>query len=190
MNKKGQLITFDFSTSIILLIMFTIIIVSVIIFSQKLDETKYYEFELEYVFDNFENNLKYADPINNIAFISNYRIDEDKLKNFANQVTDIDSYVLGTISNSTDSSHGIGLDENAYDTCLYFRDENGFIEIEGKKALGELKNGDTCHMYFDSGDNPCENYKQATSFIKPVLLDKHNVAENKIIQMNLVVCKI
>ncbi len=186
-NKKGQLVTFDFSTSMILFIMFGIIIVTVVVFSMTFDDSAQYEFEFEYIFDNLENNLAYGEQTQN--FMSNYRINMDNLRRFVSAYGDIDDYTVGTIEHNGKKSHGIGLYAEAYDTCMYFTHNNDLIEVSGKKAFGKTKNG-ACEDFIPHSKNPCEGYEHITSFIKPVLLDKGRYDTNKIVQMNLVVCKI
>jgi hypothetical protein len=148
-------------------------------------EDKKHEFELEYMFANLENNLKY-EPVAGRDFFRDYRIDRDKLNAFALSATNIDDYVVGNIS----SAHGIGLSSDVYDVCLYFIDNDGDrIDMAGKVALGEIKGG-TCDMAIRNNQNPCEGYKQALSLFKPVLFDVGDPVNNRIVQMNLAVCKI
>lgn len=184
-NKKAQMITFDFSTSLIIFIIFIAIFIGLFLMAQKPVEKS--EFELEYVFANLENNLKY-DSVTNRDFIRNYRVNYVRLINFATDpnTADIDPYVIGNISGN---AHGIGLDEGAYDTCLYFMDnDNQIISLSGKRALGMLKGGVSCDSMIPQY-NPCEGYKRAYSIFKPVLLDLNNPDANRIILMNIVVCK-
>ena len=190
--KKAQMITFDFSSSIIIFLIFISIFIALFVLTQKSEEK--FGFETEYVFANLENNLK------NIAveeaFFSDYRVDKTRLENFASALNSIDSssinlYVIGSI----EGSHGIGLDETSYDVCLYFTDNNNqFMSIMASpeiKALGFLnKTGSSCNQeMIIEGNGPCEAYQQAISIFKPVLLDEGDYRFNRIIQMNIVMCK-
>ena len=186
--KKGQMITFDMSTTIIIFIVFIILFILLFFFAQKTEQK--HEFELEYAFANLENNLRFGPP--NQAFLKNYRVNRTKLDRFADAVPDIDTYVLGEIGNA----HGIGMDENGYDSCLYFRDIDGSrfemgintpVEVMG--ILTKFSPPRTCNDEITNDRNPCDNYKQALAMIKPVLLDEGGPQYNQIIQMNLVICK-
>ena len=121
-NKKAQMITFDLSTSLIIFIIFMAIFIGLFLMAQKPAEKP--EFELEYIFANLENNLMY-DGITNNDFIRDYRVNYVRLNNFASDIDDIDPYVLGSLS----GAHGNGLDEEAYDACMYFTDNNKRISI-------------------------------------------------------------
>lgn len=182
--KKAQMVTFDMSTTLVVFIIFIVIFIGVFFMSQRIITP--HEFELEYVFYNLENNLKFDDESR--RFITNYRVDSEKLKKFAEEVNDIDAYVIGRIN----GAHGIGMDPEGYDACLYFKDNDGsFLKLDSQKiAVGTLsKVNKPCHDVISSGENPCEEYKQATALIKPVLLDTGNPENNRIIQMNVVICK-
>ena len=185
-NKKSQVITFDLSSSLIIFIIFIAIFIGLFLLTQS-SETKQ-EFELEYMFSNLENNLKFDVPGG--AFFRDYRINKIKLDNFANYIAagSIDDYIVGEVN----GAHGIGLGVDNYDACLYFtNNSNQRISMgsSNRTALGYLsKISSTCDAII-STNNPCENYKQALSFMKPVLLDLGNPEKNSIIQMNLVVCK-
>ena len=184
--KKGQMITFDMSTTIIIFIVFIILFLLLFFFAQKTEQK--HEFELEYAFANLENNLRFG-PADQ-AFLRNYRVNRIKLNNFADNVPDIDAYVLGEI----EGAHGIGMAAEGYDSCLYFRDINGeFIGMGASdlSALGRLsKIGSTCEIEMITNNrNPCDRYKQALAMIKPVLMDESYPEINQIIQMNLVICK-
>ena len=185
-NKKAQVITFDLSSSLIVFLIFIAIFIGLFLLTQA-SETKQ-EFELEYIFSNLENNLKFDSP--NRAFFRDYRINKTKLDNFANNIGtgSVDDYVVGEVG----GAHGIGLGVDNYDACLYFTDNNQRISMGSSSwvALGNLsKIPSSCNAIISTGQSPCENYRQALSFLKPVLLDLGDPNQNRIIQMNLVVCK-
>ncbi len=187
--KKAQMITFDFSSSIIIFLIFLVIFIGLFVFSQKSEKKP--DFEVEYVFANLENNLKYGPADND--FFADYRVDRAKLENFANAIGSgsINPYVIGSVG----QSHGIGLDETSYDVCLYFTDNNNQIltitEMPEIKVLGNLtKTASSCNYEMITlGNGPCDKYKQAISLFKPVLLDENDYSNNRIIQMNIVMCK-
>ena len=181
-TKKAQMITFDLSTSLIIFIIFIAIFIGLFLMAQKPTEKP--EFELEYMFSNLENNLRY-DGVSGRDFIRDYRVNYLRLNNFASSIDDIDPYVLGSIGDA----HGIGLDEEAYDACMYFTDNNNqMISLSGKDAIGMLKGGVQCSSIIPD-DNPCDDYKKAYALFKPVLLLQGNPDQNSIILMNIVVCK-
>ncbi|KYK24399.1 hypothetical protein AYK26_06895 [Euryarchaeota archaeon SM23-78] len=191
-SKKAQIITFDLSSSIIIFLIFIAIFIGLIFLAQSIEEE--HDFELEYVFANLENNLQYDDPAQNRDFIRDYRVNKEKLNKFVLTVSDseIDEYVIG---NETALGHGIGLDKKGYDACLYFTDNDGNLlnlpyPTGSKQALGWLtKPQVSCHEEINAGKNPCERYKQALSLLKPVLFVEGGPDENRILQMNLVICK-
>jgi hypothetical protein len=201
--KKGQAISFDLSNSIIIFVIFIVIVIGSFFLLQSFDQGRSIDFELEYVFANFENNLKFDAILNpglepGRDFLINYRVNKTKLDAFATEFvstdTSIDSYVIGSIGDA----HGIGLDESGYDTCLYFIDINGQklkMGVDDDVAIGMLKIGTpdvtSCHEEIFGNDNPCDGYKSALSLFKPVLYyDDEDPNENRIISMNLVLCKI
>src|SRR4030042_2893776 len=186
--KKGQMITFDMSTTIIIFIVFIILFLLLFFFAQKTEQK--HEFELEYAFANLENNLRFGPS--DQAFLKNYRVNRVKLDNFAENVPDIDAYWLGEIG----GAHGIGMAAEGYDSCLYFRDIDGSrfemgintpVEVMG--ILNKFSPPRTCNEEITNNQNPCDNYKQPLARIKPVLLDEGGPQYNRIIQMNLVICK-
>jgi hypothetical protein len=185
-NDKAQIISFDFSTSFIVFLIFIVVFILFIFFNNNNDQQN--EFELEYVFANFENNLRH-DLVSDRDFFSNYRINKEKLDNFADSVSSIDAFVVGNIS----GTHGIGLDDDAYDVCLYLIDnDNNLISmsLSGKVAIGWLdKTGISCNDTISASRNPCEDYSQAISFFKPVLFDEGDSTKNRIVQMDIVMCK-
>jgi hypothetical protein len=196
-NKKAQIITFDFSSSIIIFMIFIIIFIGLFLLSQTVEKKQ--EFELEYMFANLENNLKFGPGNQN--FFSDYRVNKGRLDDFINAFYDksIDSYVVGNISGDMGVSHGIGLDEANYDVCLYFTDnDNRIVSIDpdtmrGTNILGWLeKPGKKCTEGI-AGGKPCDKYSQAISFFKPVLFDEGPINNpennNRILQMNILICK-
>jgi hypothetical protein len=196
-NKKAQMITFDFSSSIIIFMIFIAIFIGLFLLSQTVEKKQ--DFELEYVFANLENNLKFG-PDNQDFFID-YRVNKDKLTNFVSHIGtgSIDSYVVGNVSDVNGVSHGIGLDEANYGVCLYFTDNNNSIvplDNNGLVALGWLVTdpgsgaGIWCYNEIGAKRNPCAKFKQAISLFKPVLFDEGGADDNnRILQMNIVVCK-
>jgi hypothetical protein len=185
--KKAQIITFDFSSSIIIFLIFLVLFIGLFLFTQKSE--KKLDFEVEYVFANLENNLKYGPADSD--FFADYRVDKIKLENFATAIGpgSINQYVIGIFG----QSHGIGLDETSYDVCLYFTDNNNSILtiLPGIKVLGNLtKTASSCNYeMISAGNDPCDKYKQAISLFKPVLLDENDYNKSRIIQMNIVMCK-
>ena len=186
-TKKAQMITFDLSTSLIIFIIFIAIFIGLFLMAQKPAEKP--EFELEYIFANLEHNLIYdavADPTSNRDFIRDYRVNYLRLNNFATDIADIDPYVLGNIGDA----HGIGLDEEAYDACMYFTDnDNQILSLSGKDAVGMLRGVEDCNDKISSNQNPCDGYKKAYALFRPVLLLQGNPDQNRIILMNIVMCK-
>jgi hypothetical protein len=186
-NKKAQIITFDFSSSIIIFMIFIAIFIGLFLLSQTVEKKQ--DFELEYMFANLEHNLKFG-PANQDFFID-YKVNKAKLTNFVSAIGtgSIDSYVVGNIN----GAHGIGLDEAGYDVCLYFTDnDNSKVMIGGQQVMGWLeKPMKSCNDIIMSpgNPNPCDDYKQALSFFKPVLFDEGDSSTNRILQMNIVVCK-
>lgn len=188
--KKAQIMTFDFSSSIIIFLIFLVLFIGLFLFSQKSEKKP--DFEVEYVFANLENNLKFGSAERD--FFADYRVDRAKLENFATTIgsSSINQYVIGIVG----QSHGIGLDETSYDVCLYFTDNNnailtilsGMPEI---KVLGQLtKTASSCNYeMISAGNDPCDKYNQAISLFKPVLLDENDYNKTRIIQMNIVMCK-
>jgi len=183
--KKAQIISFDLSSSMVIFLIVLMVFIAIMAVTRPQESAT--DFEIDYVFSNIENNLNAENP--NTAFLANYRISKSNLDLFADiheLSPDIDQYVLGAVANA----HGIGVDPESHDSCMFFRDESGLIEFGSANivAIGELKGGITCNSVI-SGANPCEQYKRALSMFKPVLLDEGNVNENRIIQMNLVMCE-
>jgi len=186
--KKAQIITFDFSTSLIVFLLFIAVFIGLFLLSQGIEKKQ--EFELEYVFANLENNLQY-NATQNRDFFRDYRVNEEKLNSFASAITStgsIDEYVVGTIG----AAHGIGLDAAAYDVCLYLTDNNNqLISLGGATALGMVKSGSCASVIASvASTDPCSSYKQTISIFKPVLFDEGSPTNNnRIVQMNLVICK-
>lgn len=188
--KNAQMVTFDLVVGITLFLIFISIFISVFLFFQNKDSNVEHEFSLEYVFANLENNLENSQ--NEIYFLKDYRINLEKLENFFQFVRDfnggsIDEFTVSNVVNA----HGIGLSADAYDSCLYLTGiDGGRIEIFGAfEAVGQLKSA-SCHDKISSGQNPCDEYRQAISLFKPVLFDEENPLRNRILQMNIVLCKI
>ncbi len=188
--KKAQLISFDLGASVAIFLIFLVVFIGIFMTFQGMKTTAKFEFELSYVYDNLENNLKQN---GDTAFFSNYRVDAEKWAAFvsalpppASDPNAFDAYVLGNISNA----HGIGMSEDGFDTCLYLSNENGPITLGIITAIGSLKAGKTCNEVITDGKNPCDTYKQALSMFKPVaLITDKNTGNNEIVSMNLVLCR-
>ncbi len=186
--KKSQIISFDLTVSFFTIILFVSLVLGVVFIYQKNNMGKEKDFEMEFILQNFETNLKANQDADSedIDFLNGYRVNRTKLDNFYSNVDDdiLDLYIVSSINNS----HGIGLSEYSYDTCLYFNDIDGTVmEIAGKKFVGKLKLG-TCEENIVGGLNPCDDYNQAISFFWPILMDdeSHNA---KIVKMNILLCK-
>jgi hypothetical protein len=194
METRAQIISFDFVIGVVAITIAVLVMMGLIILMQKSAEAP--AFELEYLFANLEHNLNHAgEP--GIAFLHGHRADAARLANFVDQYnsmpgTDfLDNFVIG----NTSATHGIGLEPAGYDTCLFFTNGTSNIDMGGGKiAIGDLKPGsdpdlDYCDSAIALGKNPCANYKSAVSLFMPVLLDRGDPATNKIVQLNIVVCK-
>jgi hypothetical protein len=188
--KKGQIMTFDFSSSLIIFVIFLVIFMGLFLLSQKSEQKP--DFEVEYLFANLENNLKFGAADRD--FFADYRVDKIRLENFASAIgsASINLYVIGRVGDA----HGIGLDEASYDVCLYFTDNNNAMltilpSPSEVKVLGLLrKTGSSCNQeMIIAGNDPCDAYKQAISIFKPVLFDEKDYSKNRILQMNIVMCK-
>ncbi|MBW2970713.1 hypothetical protein KY320_00980 [Candidatus Woesearchaeota archaeon] len=189
-NLKSQLISFDFGTSIFVFILFFAIFISLILMIQEQNRRSEFDFEFEYLVSNLENNLRYGDA--NKQFLADYRVNEFKLGNFAlaaqGGTIELDEYVFGRVG----EAHGIGLSEEGYDACLYFTDKDGVMTIPGNYlALGKLEEGSaSCNEKIAAGENPCGKYSDSISLFRPLLFYTGSQSSNRIVQMNLVVCKI
>jgi hypothetical protein len=192
-NKRGQIVSFDLVTSLIIFVLFLAVFIGFFFFQQNKDLDEGEDFEVEFIFDNLENNLKLnpSGPTLPVDFFGNYRVKNSKLVNFIADIdeTKLDDYIIGNLANT----HGIGLDTSSFDTCLFFRDENGIIDLNplgtARKAIGKMKDSESCHDKLDSGENPCEGYDNAIALFKPVLFDRSDSNLNKIVQMNILLCK-
>ena len=187
--KRGQIISFDLIIAVITFIVFLGVFIGLYFVFQKQTLSYGYDFEIEYAFANLENNLRteYLATGRNIDFLNEYRIDKQKLQNFFDDFSgqSINAYAIGTILDS----HGIGLSDQTYDVCLYLTDNDGSkIRFSGLESIGRVKSG-TCNDAISSSKNPCDGYSQAVSFFKPVLFDELTPSKNRILQINLVLCK-
>lgn len=187
---RAQLLSFDFSTGTIFFLLMIALIIGIFAFNTFTSNRDEIPFELEFVLSNLENNVRFA-PVSE-RFLTNYRVDKDKLDAFAlSHSGSIDDFLIGTF----EDSHGIGISPDNYDGCLYFRDDNGPIAInqgqpEEVVALGETKSG-SCDSHIIGNQNPCsDDYSTALALFEPVLMDYHDVSENKIVQLNMVLCQI
>ena len=101
---KAQVIIFDMVVSLSVFIIFLAIFIGVFFISE--DTNIDYDFELDYVFKNLENNLKHEQIANSnsINFYKNYRINSGKLDDFVTEYdsgnVDIDEFVIGIINDS------------------------------------------------------------------------------------------
>jgi hypothetical protein len=183
-NKKSQLMTFDLSASSMLFLVFIVLLVGSFILFRSYENKQEFDFELEYIFANLENNLKFD---GRESVFHDYRVEKEALDKFASSGADLDRYILGNVG----EAHGIGMAEEAYDSCLFFTDTDGSImdmTKSGVKVLGELKSG-SCGSKIIGDQNPCEGYERALSFFKPVLYKGADQYEDRIILMNIVVCE-
>jgi hypothetical protein len=154
-----------------------------------------HDFSIEYLFLNLENNLRIdrlSNPAHDYDFLANSRVSKMELVRFAAEsalgTVNVDDFVVGNIS----GTHGIGLDPDAYDACIFFVDNDGaMLRFNGHNvAIGKLKDGSSCDNKIQSGVNPCLTYSTAVTIFIPVLLDEGSQASNRIIQMNIVLCRL
>jgi hypothetical protein len=180
--RRGQLVSFDLLAGSLLFILF-VGVLAMVLFSRTPNSSQtQFEYELVYAFDNLESNLR-SDP--SADFLVGYRVDQQKLVSFSAKYPDITDMVIGTAASS-----GIGLGADAYDTCLYFVDTDGsFLSINGASAAGKLKSN-TCDAQLKSGQSLCQGYSHAMAVFRPVLLDTGSRGSNRIIQMNVVACRL
>jgi hypothetical protein len=186
---KAQVFSMDMILGIIIFILIMAILAGIFFFGNFNKPIDTYNYEMDYLYKNLEVNVGQLN--NNMIFIQNSRINVANLYNFANEIImnrnqSIDDFVIGNIS----EARGIGLDPDAYDVCMYFTDNDRSIVMlnNGIRYLGKVDAG-TCNDVIGSGNNPCDGYESAISMFKPVLFDVGNPRSNRIIQMNLVVCK-
>lgn len=194
MKKKAQIISLDLVLAIMVFIIILVIFIAVFLYGRLTQKVETYEYELDYLYRNLEMNLKQGPETE--QFLVKSRVYKDKLSEFVtnHQYDSIDKYVIGYVS----GANGIGLDPEAYDVCMYFTDNNNnHLELGNVRYLGKIrqKTGNsyvvkTCQEVIGNQGNPCDDYKDSISLFKPVLLDEGTYEQNRIIQMNLVVCKI
>jgi hypothetical protein len=196
-SKKSQVVTFDLVVGVIV---FMIFISMFIVLAFTIPKKSWpFDFEIEYIFENLEFNLKkeYENTGYNVNFYQEYRINMTKLDYFTNNYVtkNIDNFVISNVS----GTHGIGLSKYLYDSCIYFTDNNGLnIDLDfdtsnnaETTSIGFLnKTGISCNNSFQNFKNPCEGYSQAISLMKPVLFDLNDPTKNRIIQMNILLCKL
>jgi hypothetical protein len=190
MNKRSQVLSTDLVYGVVAFMVIVIIFLGVLLYNNLTKGVDKYEFEMDYLFLNLEKNVEQLSD--DKIFISDSRVNVSKLKKFVDFYKDksIDKLVVGYIGNA----NGIGLDPAAYDTCLYFTDYNGdIIAFDGVQYLGIVKidklTERSCQEEITFKRNPCEYFNDAISLFKPVLFDEGNFNLNRIIQMNLVVCR-
>ncbi|HLG23765.1 MAG TPA: hypothetical protein VI564_02435 [Candidatus Nanoarchaeia archaeon] len=190
-QKRAQMVTFDLIIGIMIFILFIGLFVGLFFYFQNNGPDEKYDFEIEYVYANLEKNLEVyqsANPLTNFDFFRGYRINRQKLSRFYSEFKnkDVDQFVVSYVA----GAHGIGLDSGSYDSCIYITDNDlSEYQISGAAATGLVK-GSTCDEKIRLKQNPCKNYRQAISLTKPVLLDEGDVLKNRILQLNIVLCKI
>lgn len=190
-SKKGQILSLDLMSSIVLFTILVVLFVGFFVASRLFEPPRNYDFELDYVFSNMETNLN--DPSVTNDFLDDSRVDTIILDDFAQEYAgrSLDYIVLGTVG----ATRGIGLYPEGYDVCLYFTDiDDSIYDMDSTpesaiRYLGVLKSG-TCNDVFRVDENPCEGYGDVVSIFKPVLLDFGDYTKNRVVQMNVVVCKI
>jgi hypothetical protein len=183
MSRRAQVVTMDMLAGILIFLVFVGAFLSLVFLVPRDDPRSEMEFELLYVFENLQENTRLTPAL---AFYKDYRVDEDLLSNFESSVADIDPYLIGVAGNSS----GLGLSPDAYDMCLYFTDNDGStVQIKTKKALGKLRGSD-CDKEIKTNKNPCGGYERAMTVFRPVLFDTGDVQKNRILQMNVVACKV
>lgn len=186
LHRKSQIISTDLIYGLIAFILIVSIFVGIFMYSRMSKGAPDYEYELDYLFLNIEKNVEQMDE--SVIFIDGSRVDYVKLERFyqASQGKSIDDIVIEQVGNAT----GVGLDEGSYDTCLFFTDDEGRIEVGGITYVGKIRENTCEQLMTHSYANPCDSFKSAVSLFKPVLLDTHDYSSSRIIQMNLVVCKV
>ena len=187
--KKSQIVTFDLAISLIIFILFIGAFVSLYFLMQKRNSEGERDFEIEYVYANLENNLEFRQKTvgDYVDFLKNYRIDRTKLNNFFRtfKPLSVDDFVVGEVS----GSHGIGMSADNYDVCMYLTDNDGTsLVVETVNAVGHLKTG-SCNLQIATSQNPCAEYSQGISLLKPVLMDENDYTQSRILQLNIVLCK-
>jgi hypothetical protein len=190
-EKKGQILSLDLMSSIILFTLLVVLFVGFFVASRIFEAPKDYDFEIDYVFNNMNINLN--DPSINNGFLSGSRVNTLELSAFAQEYNgeSIDSIVMGTVG----ETKGIGLYPEGFDVCLYFTDidETIYDMDTGTDSniyyLGMLKSG-TCNAVLQVDDTPCEEYRDVISIFKPVLLDFGDYRKNRVVQINVVICKV
>jgi hypothetical protein len=183
--KRSQLLSFDFIVAVIAIIFVGFTIAGVLLASQRTEAKNEFSMEFEYLYSNLENNLNQLPD--NVHFIHGYSVDPARFENFANMYSTegLDKYVLENVGDA----HGIGLDGAGYDTCLYFTDMDGPMDFSpGESILGTTKDGH-CKDMIDANQNPCASYKDALALFRPVLINYGDPVKNRIVQMNIGVCK-
>lgn len=191
MKKKAQIISLDLVLGIMVFLIILVVFVAVFLYGRLTQKVDKYEYELDYLYRNFEVNLKHGNE--DQQFLVRSRVYKDKLRAFASfyYLQSIDNLVVGKVV----QANGIGLDPAAYDVCMYFTDkDNQPMEITpGITHIGQIKFENverTCQEIISGNNNPCRDYKDSISLFKPVLFDENDEELNRILQMNLVVCKI
>lgn len=190
-GKKGQILSLDLMSSIVLFTILVVLFVGFFVASRMFEPPRNYDFELDYVFGNMETNLN--DPSIANDFLDDSRVDAAVLEAFALEYSgrSLDNLIIGTVG----TTRGIGLYPDGYDVCLYFTDIDDSIydmdssPVSTVRYLGLLRSG-TCNDVFRADENPCNEYGDVVSIFKPVILDFGDYTRNRVVQMNVVVCKV
>jgi hypothetical protein len=164
-HAKGQTASIDVIISVSAILFFISMVI--IFFPDRNEARQRWDGK---VFDSIQAlNEKRQD----IAFLDGYRINEDRLHNLT---------LLGATAAEIYMLAGSEFDAATSDTCLFFADLSGNIQIEGLDSFGRVKDGTGGTMNCPAAD-PCKAYKKTTVFTKPVM------RQNRITNMHLVVCK-
>ena len=187
--KRGQAISLDLIAGGVLFLVFVAVFIALMLNLTARDSGEQLEYELLYTFENLENSLR--DPaLASQAFYSAYRVDATTLTAFASAQGSVDAFFL----EDSGPANGLGLSEEGYDVCMYFIDnDQSFLNMQGKVALGEVPlnpQSESCSVNVLAGRSPCDGYERAMSTFRPVLYDTGTYQENRIIQMNVVACKL
>ena len=67
--------------------------------------------------------------------------------------------------------------------------DSGAVD-DGKIASGILSKGSDCNSKLLASLNPCDDYESGTTIFTPILLDLGDPMQNRIIQMNIVLCRL
>lgn len=181
--KRGQVVSFDLLSGVLLFLIFVAVFILVFFLPRFEVTPPEFEAELLFVFDNLEQTLEGTSE----QFMTRgYRVDYDGLSQFYS-LESIDEAVFGK-----DPTGGIALYPDGYDVCLYIMDVDGdFLDVNGRVAAGNLSvAGQTCDAVLRGGGNPCAEYERGMTTFRPVVLLNPPSEDNRIVQLNVVACKI